>query len=274
MNGCMVAIGCTIPNAALEREGEQIAGVADVPGRDIMQWKQWLRIRSRDETALWQMVALILAGGLVVGAALDSAMPSARPRDLGDGISRHGPRHPSRGGPGAARGSPGTRSRAAARGGWGEVWWGVWRELPRGWADLGRPGWHSPPVCVGSSFCGRRARWTDGVTGGLCRIARRAGTGSGEHRGHVVLDRVAGVWLGIAGERPAGGGLRYNILGIGLREEAAKVLCGAVLLPWLVRRRDELGALLAFACVGLGLRWRKTLATSHRLRGRKRWVGC
>jgi RsiW-degrading membrane proteinase PrsW (M82 family) len=46
--------------------------------------------------------------------------------------------------------------------------------------------------------------------------------------------------------------LKYNILGIGLREETAKLLCFAPLLPWLVWRRDELSALISAGCVGIG----------------------
>jgi len=47
-------------------------------------------------------------------------------------------------------------------------------------------------------------------------------------------------------------GLRYNILGIGLREEFAKLCCLLPLMPLLLRQRSELAALLLSACVGLG----------------------
>src|SRR5262245_35704155 len=47
-------------------------------------------------------------------------------------------------------------------------------------------------------------------------------------------------------------GLRFFILGVGLREELAKFLCFLPLLPWCVWRRDELAALLLAACVGIG----------------------
>jgi len=47
-------------------------------------------------------------------------------------------------------------------------------------------------------------------------------------------------------------GLRYNILGIGLREEFAKLCCLLPLMLLLVRQRNELAALLVSACVGLG----------------------
>ncbi len=48
------------------------------------------------------------------------------------------------------------------------------------------------------------------------------------------------------------GGLRYFILGVGFREELAKLVCFLPLVPWLVPRRNELETLVVAACVGLG----------------------
>ncbi len=48
------------------------------------------------------------------------------------------------------------------------------------------------------------------------------------------------------------GGLRFFILGVGLREEFSKLICLAPLLPWLVWQRDELAALVCAGCVGVG----------------------
>ncbi|MBN1855128.1 MAG: PrsW family intramembrane metalloprotease [Pirellulales bacterium] len=47
-------------------------------------------------------------------------------------------------------------------------------------------------------------------------------------------------------------GLRFYILGVGLREELCKLLFVIPLAPWLVRRRDDLEMLITSACVGLG----------------------
>jgi RsiW-degrading membrane proteinase PrsW (M82 family) len=47
-------------------------------------------------------------------------------------------------------------------------------------------------------------------------------------------------------------GVRYFVLGVGLREELAKLLLLLPLVPFLVRRGSELEALLVSACVGLG----------------------
>ncbi|MFV2065412.1 MAG: PrsW family glutamic-type intramembrane protease [Pirellulales bacterium] len=48
------------------------------------------------------------------------------------------------------------------------------------------------------------------------------------------------------------GGLRFYILGVGLREELSKLVCLLPLLPWLVRRGKPLETLIVSACVGLG----------------------
>lgn len=47
-------------------------------------------------------------------------------------------------------------------------------------------------------------------------------------------------------------GIRYYVVGVGLREEVAKTLMLLPLMPWLVRRRNTLEALIVSACVGLG----------------------
>ena len=48
------------------------------------------------------------------------------------------------------------------------------------------------------------------------------------------------------------GSVRYFVLGVGLREELAKLILLLPLVPFLVRDRNELQALLVCACVGLG----------------------
>lgn len=47
-------------------------------------------------------------------------------------------------------------------------------------------------------------------------------------------------------------GLRYNVLGVGLREELSKLLCLLPLMPFLLHLRSELAALLVSGCVGIG----------------------
>lgn len=47
-------------------------------------------------------------------------------------------------------------------------------------------------------------------------------------------------------------GIRFFVLGVGFREELSKLICFLPLLPWIVRQRDELAALIVAGCVGLG----------------------
>ena len=79
-----------------------------------------------------------------------------------------------------------------------------------------------------------------------------------------VLLGVLSIWItvflifwqerrwGLATSQELTSGLRFFILGVGLREELAKFLCFLPLLPWCVRRRDELAALMLAGCVGIG----------------------
>ena len=48
------------------------------------------------------------------------------------------------------------------------------------------------------------------------------------------------------------GGILYYVVGVGLREEVAKLLLVVPLLPWLVARGRDLEILIVGACVGLG----------------------
>ncbi len=47
-------------------------------------------------------------------------------------------------------------------------------------------------------------------------------------------------------------GIKYFVLGVGLREEAAKTLLLLPLMPWIIRRGSPIEALIVSACVGLG----------------------
>jgi RsiW-degrading membrane proteinase PrsW (M82 family) len=65
---------------------------------------------------------------------------------------------------------------------------------------------------------------------------------------------------GIVESEELQGGLRFFLLGVGLREELSKLLCFLPLLPILVRRRDELGALLVAGSVGIGFSMEENVA--------------
>jgi RsiW-degrading membrane proteinase PrsW (M82 family) len=57
---------------------------------------------------------------------------------------------------------------------------------------------------------------------------------------------------GIVESEDLAGGIRFFVAGVGLREELSKLVCFLPLLPLVVRARDELAALVAAACVGVG----------------------
>lgn len=56
----------------------------------------------------------------------------------------------------------------------------------------------------------------------------------------------------------------YFVAGVGLREEFCKLALFALFLPWLLRRRDPLKALLTGATVGLGFALEENLGYYHR----------
>jgi RsiW-degrading membrane proteinase PrsW (M82 family) len=57
---------------------------------------------------------------------------------------------------------------------------------------------------------------------------------------------------GIAESDALTAGIRFFVLGVGLREEFSKLLLLLPLIPWLVKRGNELETLIIAACVGLG----------------------
>lgn len=59
------------------------------------------------------------------------------------------------------------------------------------------------------------------------------------------------------------GGLLYCIAGIGLREEALKLLFFTPLIPFLLRRKDALLALVVAGCVGLGFATEENVSYFH-----------
>ena len=62
-------------------------------------------------------------------------------------------------------------------------------------------------------------------------------------------------------------GLRFYILGVGLPEELAKLLCFLPLVPLLLRIRSDLAALMAAACVGLGFAIVENMSYFHHSSG-------
>jgi RsiW-degrading membrane proteinase PrsW (M82 family) len=203
----------------------------------MLTWKSYLRAKTRNPQFLWRMVFVILGVGVAVGLLADGKM-------TGGAID-------------AVQQVAESQSRArdfnelAAGGNWAELW----QRLPEAYAW--RTSSAGPLVLA--------------ATAGLCWLAFSLQAAEVRRDRGRLAACLAGVGLGILSIWPTlffiywqehawnlrdgvelADAFRYNILGVGLREETAKLLCLLPLLPWMVARRDELGALMASACVGLG----------------------
>ncbi len=139
----------------------------------------------------------------------------------------------------------------ATDGDWGRLWWSLPRSM---WLGL-VPG----------------ATALAAVTG-FCWLAFTLQAGQPGARGGIrwplalvaVAMGVASIWptlfalyyqetvWGLTESQDLIGGLRFFILGVGLREELSKLLLFLPLVPSIVRRGSEREALLVAACVGLG----------------------
>ncbi|MCA9246466.1 MAG: PrsW family intramembrane metalloprotease [Planctomycetales bacterium] len=134
-------------------------------------------------------------------------------------------------------------------------WATVWREIPRGVWQRFTPGAASLAVIAGIGWLlialqsgqilhARGARWW------LCLAAIPLGVLSVWPTLFLLYWQEA-TW-GLEDRGDVVSGVRYHVLSVGLREEFCKLLLLLPLMPWLVRRRNELETLIVSACVGLG----------------------
>ena len=218
-----------------------------------MTWRHYLRVKTRDAAFLWRMVIGVLAAGVLAGLAVDAAVdawfvaPDMAALDGGsDPIPVPLPPDP-------LPTSQHDRLEKLAEEG---QWWSVWKGIPwlmaEGWRQ-----WGLTALAVLTGLCWM-AFVMQAVQVRRVRDIRLWGPLAGLPLG------VMSIWLtlffiywqeigwGLFDSEELIEGLRYYILGVGLREELAKFLCFAVLLPWLVGAGDELAALLCAAAVGLG----------------------
>lgn len=202
-----------------------------------MDWQRTLQAKTRDPDFLWRMVIVIIAIGLVLGWLLDGTANSMMQRAVGlqaEEVLRQ-------------------LDEFAGQGQWGKVWWGI------------------PPLMISDDL--RQP--------GIIAIALLSATGWLVFLWQVLRIRsafdwrvaatLAGVLLGVLSIWPTlffifwqevrwgleesaelVPGLRFFILGVGLREELAKLLCLLPLMAVLVPKRDESAALIVSSCVGLG----------------------
>ena len=202
-----------------------------------MQWQSYLRTRTRQPEFVWRVALAILAVGAVVAYVVQaSAVPAIellgdQNQELSDYVDR--------------------LDQLAAAGRWVELWWA----LPHSMWLGARPG---PTVLA--------------VITGICWLVFILQVGQPYRPSGIRWYlAVIGVGLGVISIWPTlfaiywqeqvwdlhetndlAGGLKYFLLGVGLREELAKLLLFLPLVPWIIRRGSEREALLLAACVGLG----------------------
>ncbi len=199
-----------------------------------MTWQHYLRVKTRDPAFLWRMVIGIIAAGVVLGWLAQLLT----------------------GRQGGSSGPPESRvyEQLKLLAGQGE-WWQVWWEIPRQMFANFSPGVIALALLAGCC-------WLVFLLQAL--------------RSHNIRDwrfwgALVAIVLGVLSIWPTRffslwqeyrwhlefsvdllSGLRFFVLGVGLREELAKLLCLLPLLVVIIKKRDETSALILSGCVGLG----------------------
>ncbi len=201
-----------------------------------MNRQNYLRAKTRDPAFLWRMVVGIIGVGVVLGWLVD--LRAAAPlHDFANSGNHNGWER---------------LEALAVKGQWWQVWWDVPREI---FSDLSRPGIITLAVFAGVCWLvflwqvlRVRSPWDWRVPTTLVALA--LGVLSIWPTGFLILYQEQRWQLRESLELVPG--LRFFIFGVGLREELAKLVCLLPLMPVLLRKRDELLALVASACVGVG----------------------
>jgi RsiW-degrading membrane proteinase PrsW (M82 family) len=207
-------------------------------------WRHYLQVQTRNPAFLWRMVIAILATGVVAGLAVDAAMPAwIKLDDAGEVVD--------------IKPNPDTYEwrrleSLADDGEWRSVWAGVPRAVIRTWDE-----WGVTSLAVLTGVC-----WLAFV---LQAIQFRSFSDGRFWLPFIgLLLGVLSIWptvflifyqervWGIEDSEETISGLRFFIAGVAFREELSKFVCFLPLLPWCVRQRDELAALLVAGSVGLG----------------------
>lgn len=219
-----------------------IPGKPGIPGQGAlatltgMNWRRTLQAKSRDPRYLWRMVLGIIASGIVAGYAAQYYWKPAPVTETSDRDSRHPWREVEQ---------------LAADGRWLEVWWAI-PELELQHVSPGPAALAAITGCCWLLFA-LQALQIHGFVDPRLWLATAAiplGILSIWPTDFFILWQEF-IW-GLEESASTLHGIRYYILGVGLREETAKLLCLLPLMPLLVRMRSELAALMVSGCVGLG----------------------
>lgn len=202
-----------------------------------MNWQSYLRTKTRQPEFLWRMVLSIVGLGVVLGFAAQTICQPL-PAEVHDT-----PREPS---------AWKQLEKLAEQGEWAKVWWRTPAAIYSRFTD-----WGPPVLAAVAGVCWLvfllQAMQIDSLRDGrlgCTLLAIALGILSIWPTGFFILWQEIG-W-GLRDSQELIAGVRYNVLGVGLREEFAKLCCLLPLMPLLLRWQSELSALLISSCVGLG----------------------
>jgi len=208
-----------------------------IPSRTISRQAN-LRTITRDPTFLWRLAISILVAGFLIGFAARWLPDSVSESLIGGRFDELADHY--------------KQVDQLAEGG---DWWGVWWMMPASMSLAILPG---PALIAGLA--------------GICWFIFLLQAGQpGTKDGLRWWLAIAGVVLGVLSIWPTLfaiyfqeqewsvrqstdtiEGMRYFLVGVGLREELAKLLLFLPLVPFIIRRGSEREALLVAGCVGLG----------------------
>ena len=209
-----------------------------------LTWRNYLQSKTRQPAFLWRLVIGILAVGIGIGFVADKIRQPKLP-DVGDLIQ--------------TRDAWNELDRSAEEGAWGELWWALPKVVFRRFASSGPLTLATIAACCWFIFL-----WQTLKTPGI--------------RDLRLWSMFLAIALGVLSIWPTHffgrwqehvwnlhespeliPGVRYFVLGVGLREEVAKLLCVLPLIPLLLHFRDPLTGLILSGCVGLGFAYAENI---------------
>jgi RsiW-degrading membrane proteinase PrsW (M82 family) len=214
-------------------------------------WRNYLRTKTRNPRFLWRMVIAILALGIFGG--MIAQLWRFDPEDAGEMLAP----------PSEAVAAVERLESLADAGAWGDVWWGL-REVV-----FQRMSHRGPLVLAALAgicwliFCLQAAQvrgWRDSRLWLMLAAVALGGLSVWPtHFFSMWLERR----LGLHETEDLVGGIRFFVLGVGLPEESAKLLCFVPLIPLLLWVRGDLIAMMTAGCVGLGFAFVENVSYFH-----------
>jgi len=202
-----------------------------------MPWSSYLKTKTRDPAFLWRMVLWIIGLGMLLGLA---AQVWFQP-----------------GGAAMATGVDSSESwksleLIAKQGEWRQLWWALPRVVYRRFDIDGANGLAALAGCCWMAFLLHALKVRRLRDGRLwCAIVALPLGVLSIWPTHFFSFWQEQVW-NLRDSRELVPGVCFYVLGVGLREELAKLLCLLPLMPLLLRMRSELTAMLVASSVGMG----------------------